>query len=191
MKHFVESVKIVRLHMCRIMAAILLVMAAAALVFLRHLRAAAQRTARPQPLIQTFSKAVAFDVSPAVRTCRRLRTLVVQPNTVLEVRPERGPESSPRATAAMERCSRSDPAPTIPAPLLTLKGCQIRQLRPVWRPGEIRRPDGEVALTIMWRYQSVFAVYDNRATGYRTTKLGDLWTGFAIPDCTDPSGIRS
>jgi hypothetical protein len=35
----------------------------------------------------------------------------------------------------------------------------------------------------------VFAVYDkqgNRLTG--PTKLGDLWTGFAIPDCTDPSG---
>jgi len=35
----------------------------------------------------------------------------------------------------------------------------------------------------------VFAVYDkqgNRLTG--PTKLGDLWAGFAIPDCTDPSG---
>src|SRR5438105_1406679 len=51
-------------------------------------------------------------------------------------------------------------------------------------------PDGDVGPNhYVEIINLVFAVYDkqgNRLTG--PTKIGDLWAGFAIPDCTDPSG---
>src|SRR4029453_18894405 len=78
----------------RIMAAVLLVLAAAALVFVAASpRTAAQRTPRPQALTPKFSQAVAFDVSPALRSLPRpARSLVFDPNKIVELRPERGPE---------------------------------------------------------------------------------------------------
>src|SRR5262245_957832 len=113
----------------RIMAAILLVMAAAALVFLAASPpAAAQRTARPHPLTPTFSKAVAFDVSPAVRDLpRAARPFVFDPNKVIEVRPERGASEGPQAHAVKGHTTDGvlqmfNPAPSIPAPLLTFEG---------------------------------------------------------------------
>src|SRR5882724_10916145 len=177
----------------RIMAAILLVMAAAALVFLAASPpAAAQRTARPQPLTPTFSKAVAFDVSPAVRNLPpATRPLVVQPNTVLEVRPERGPEVQSKGYSGDGALQPFSPAPTIPAPLLTFEGLSNQDNFDLYG-GRVNPPDpnGEVGPNhYVEIINLVFAVYDkqgNRLTG--PTKLGDLWTGFAIPDCTDPSG---
>src|SRR4029077_431789 len=78
----------------RILAAVLLVLAAAALLFLAASPpASAQPTARTQPLTPKFSPAVAFDVSPAVRNLpRAARPLIFRPDTILEVRQERGPE---------------------------------------------------------------------------------------------------
>src|SRR5437870_12288413 len=100
----------------RVLAAVLFVLAAAALVFLAASPpAAAQRTARPQPLTPTFSKAVAFDVSPAVRNLPpATRPLVVQPNTGLEVRPERGPEVQSKGYSGDGGLQPFSPSPTIP-----------------------------------------------------------------------------
>src|SRR6266513_5956358 len=78
----------------RILAAVLLVLAAAALVFLAvSPPAAAQPTARTQPLTPKFSPAVAFDVLPALRNLPpAARPSIFDPNKIIEVRPERGPE---------------------------------------------------------------------------------------------------
>ena len=109
----------------RILSAVLLVFAAAALVFLAvSPPTAAQSTARPQPLTPKFSTPVAFDVSPAVRDLPpAARPLVMDPNKIVEVRPERGPKAhrvKPHsADGALQLFSRT---PNIPAPLLTFEG---------------------------------------------------------------------
>jgi hypothetical protein len=113
----------------RILAAVLLVVAAAALIFLAvSPPAAAQPTARPHPLTPKFSTAVAFDVSPALRSLpRAARPLPFPPGAILEVRPER--RKSEGLQAHRVRPYRADGVrqlfsltPTIPAPLLTFEG---------------------------------------------------------------------
>src|SRR5947209_14136746 len=83
----------------RILAAVLLVLAAAALVFLAvSPPASAQPTAPTQHLPPTFSKPVAFDVSPALRDLPpAAQPLVFDPNKVVEVRPERRGSEGPEA----------------------------------------------------------------------------------------------
>src|SRR5437660_6104176 len=182
----------------RVLAAVLFVLAAAALVFLAASPpAAAQRTARPQSLTPTFSKAVAFDVSPALRSLPpAARPLVFDPNKVIEVRPERGGSEGPQAHAVKGHSADGAlqlfrPAPTIPAPLLTFEGLSNQDNFNLYG-GRVNPPDpdGEVGPNhYLELINLVFAVYDkqgNRLTG--PTKIGDLWAGFAIPDCTDPSG---
>ncbi len=182
----------------RVLAAVLLALAAAALVFLAvSPPAAAQPSGRAQRLSPTFSKAVAFDVSPAVRDLPpAARPLVFDPNKVIEVRPERGASEGPQAHAVKGHTpdvalQLFNPAPTIPAPLLTFEGLSNQDNFNLYG-GRVNPPDpdGEVGPNhYVELINLVFAVYDkqgNRLTG--PTKIGDLWTGFAIPDCTDPSG---
>ena len=109
----------------RILVAVLLVLAAVGLAFLAvSPPAAAQPTARKQPLTPRFSTAVAFDVSPALRSLARIqRPRTLAPDTILEVRQERGPEG-PQAHGVKGHSTDGvlqlfNPAPTIPAPLLT------------------------------------------------------------------------
>src|SRR5437667_5856925 len=180
----------------RIMVAVLLVVAAAALVFVAASPpAAAQRTARPQPLTPKFSTPVAFDVSPALRDLpRAARPLIFDPNKIIEVRPEPGPEGPKvhsRGYSGDGALQPFSPAPTIPAPLLTFEGLSNQdnfnlfgfRVNPPDSDGEVG-PNHYVELINL-----VFAVYDkqgNRLIG--PIKIGDLWTGFAIPDCTGASG---
>src|SRR5215468_6306378 len=116
----------------RILTAVLLVMAAAALVFLAvSPPATAQPTARIQPPTPKFSTAVAFDVSPAVRDLPpAARPLTYPPDTIVEPR-ERGLEGPKahrvtpyRTDGALQLLKRAPtiPAPTIPAPSLTFEG---------------------------------------------------------------------
>src|SRR6266436_8398357 len=81
----------------RTLAAVLLVLAAAALVFLAvSPPAAAQPTAGTPRLTPKFSAAVAFDVSPALRSLPQIaRPRIFAPGTLLEPR-ERG-EEGPKA----------------------------------------------------------------------------------------------
>jgi hypothetical protein len=181
----------------RILAAVLLLVAAAALVFLAvSPPAAAQPTARPQPLIPKFSKAVAFDVSPALRSLPRIaRPRTFPPETLLEVRPEpavKGPAvhraKGHSADGALQLFS---PAPAIPAPLLTFEGLSNLDNFNVFgfrvNPPD---PNGEVGPNhYVEIINLVFGVYDkagNLLLGPVDT--GSLWAGFPIEDCTDPSG---
>jgi hypothetical protein len=183
----------------RILAAVLLVVAAAALVFLVvSPPATAQPTARLQPLTPKFSKAVAFDVSPPLRSLPRIaRPRTFAPDTILEMRPERRGSEGPqahrikayRADAVLQQLF--NPTPTIPAPLLTFEGLSNQdnfnvfgfRVNPPDPNGEVGRNNYVEIINL------VFGVYDktgNLLAGPIDT--GSLWAGFAIPDCTDPSG---
>jgi hypothetical protein len=181
----------------RILAVVLLVLAAAALVLLAvSPPAVAQPSARPQPLTPKFSTAVAFDVSPALRSLPRIaRPRTFPPDTILEVRPEpavKGP--------AVHRAKRHgadgvlqlfSSAPTIPAPLLTFEGLSNQDNFNIFgfrvNPPD---PNGEVGPNhYVEIINLVFGVYDkagNLLLGPIDT--GSLWAGFPIEDCTDPSG---
>jgi hypothetical protein len=181
----------------RILAAVLLVLAAAALVLLAvSPPAVAQPSARPQPLTPKFSTAVAFDVSPALRSLPRIaRPRTFPPDTILEVRPEpavKGPAvhraKGHGADGVLQLFSL---APTIPAPLLTFEGLSNQDNFNIFgfrvNPPD---PNGEVGPNhYVEIINLVFGVYDkagNLLLGPIDT--GSLWAGFPIEDCTDPSG---
>jgi hypothetical protein len=177
--------------------AVLLVLAAVGLALMAvSPRAAAQRTARPQPLTPKFSTAVAFDVSLPLRSLPRLaRPLTFPPDTLLEVR-EQGPQG-PKAHRVKPRSADgalqlfSPTTPTIPAPLLTFEGLSNVDNFNIFgfrvNPPD---PNGEAGPNnYVEMINLVFAVYDkagNLLVGPIDT--GSLWAGFPIEDCTDPSG---
>ena len=180
----------------RILTAVFLVVAALALAFMATSpRAAAQRNARPQPLTPHFSTPVAFDVSPAVRDLPpAARPLTLPPDTIVEPREFglEGPTAHRVKPYSADRARQPfSPAPRIPAPLLTFEGLSNLDNFNLYG-GRVNPPDldGEVGRNhYVELINLVFAVYDkqgNRLIG--PTKIGDVWTGFAIPDCTDPSG---
>src|SRR6266566_3678603 len=182
----------------RILAAVLLVLAAAALVFLAvSPPAAAQYIPRTQRLTPTFYRPVAFDVSPALRSLPpAARPLVFDPNKIIEVRPERrGSEGREahrvKAYSADGVLQLFSSAPTIPAPLLTFEGLSNQdnfnlygfRVNPPDSDGEVG-PNHYVELINL--ALAVFDKQGNLLAGPIDT--GSLWSGFAIPDCTDPSG---
>src|SRR5216117_1786471 len=177
----------------RILAAVLLVLTAAALVFLAvSPPAVAQPTAHRQPLTPKFSKAVAFDVSPALRSLPLGKKHVADPSKLLEIRPEGGPRARSRGYKSGDGALQLlSPTPTIPAPLLTFEGLSNEDNFNILgfrvNPPD---PNGEVGPNhFVEMINLVYAVYDkagNLLAGPIDT--GSLWAGFAIPDCTDPSG---
>jgi hypothetical protein len=176
----------------RITAAVILMLAAAAMAFVAALPpASAQPTARPHVLTPKFSTAVAFDVSPALRDLAPAPKRFAPSSTILEVRPERGPVARSKGHSGDGVLQLFKPAPTIPAPLLTFEGLSNQdnfdifgfRVNPPDNNGEVG-PNHYVEIINL-----VFAVYDkqgNKLLGPVDT--GTLWAGFAIPDCTDPSG---
>src|SRR3954469_1569722 len=182
----------------RILVAVLLVLAAAALVFLTvSPSAVAQSAGRSQALTPKFSKAVGFDVSPPVRNLPHIaRPRTYPPNTILEMRPERAGSEGPvahrlRARGRDGALQLFNPAPNIPSPLLTFEGMANQdnfnvfgfRVNPPDANGEVG-PNNYVEMINL-----VFAVYDkagNLLVGPVDT--GTLWAGFPITDCTDPSG---
>jgi hypothetical protein len=141
------------------------------------------------------SKAVAFDRSPAVRNLSRTSRMSAVPFSVdREIRPERGPIPKSKAfagDAALQPSMQAalSNAATIPTPLLNFDGLGNLDNPPTLRftPPD---PVGAVGPDNFVEMDNVsFAVYDkqgNLLSG--PTLTGDLWQGFAIPDCTDPSG---
>ncbi len=178
----------------RILAAVLLVLTAAALVFLAvSPPAVAQPTAHWQPLTPKFSKAVAFDVSPALRSLPLGKKHVADPSKLLEIRPEGGPRAKSKGYKSGDGALQllKPAAPTIPAPLLTFEGLSNEDNFNIFgfrvNPPD---PNGEVGPNhFVEMINLVFAVYDkagNLLVGPVDT--GSLWAGFPITDCTDPSG---
>jgi hypothetical protein len=154
-------------------------------------RASAQPTARPQPLIPKFSGAVAFDVSPALRDSVRSPKRFTPSSTVLEVRPERGPVVRSKGHSGDAALQALSPAVTIPSPLANFEGLSNQDNFNVFG-FRVNPPDPNGAVGpnhYVEIINLVFAVYDkngNKLLGPIDT--GTLWAGFAVPDCTDPSG---
>ena len=177
----------------RILAAVLLVLTAAALVFLAvSPPAVAQPQPRTHPLTPKFSKAVAFDVSPALRSLALAKKHVADPSKLLEIRPEGGPRARSKGYKSGDGALQLlSPTPTIPAPLLTFEGLSNEDNFNIFgfrvNPPD---PNGEVGPNhFVEMINLVFAVYDkagNLLVGPVGT--GSLWAGFPITDCTDPSG---
>src|SRR5438552_4374931 len=177
----------------RILTAVLLVLAAAALVFLAvSPHVAAQPTARPQPLIPKFSTAVAFDVSPALRSLPLAKKFVADPSKLLEIRPERGPRAHSRGYKSGDAALQAlTAAVAIPSPLANFEGLSNQDNLNIFgfrvNPPD---PNGEIGPNnYVEMINLVFAVYD-RAGNLEAGPIdtGSLWADFAIPDCTDPSG---
>src|SRR5215472_4227476 len=147
------------------------------------------------PPYPRFSKAVAFDLSPAVRNLVRTSRMSALSSSVdREIRPERGPIPKSKRFSGDAAVQPSMPAAltnfaTIPTPLLNFDGLGNLDNPPTLRftPPD---PVGAVGPDNFVEMDNVsFAVYDkqgNLLSG--PTLTGDLWQGFAIPDCTDPSG---
>src|SRR5438874_6288952 len=177
----------------RITAAVILISAAAAMLFVAASPpASAQPTARTQPLTPKFSPAVAFDVSPAVRNLpRAARPLTFPPDTILEVRPERGPEVKDKGYSGDAALQALSPAVAIPSPLANFEGLSNQDNFNIFG-FRVNPPDPNGAVGpnhYVEMINLVFAVYDkagNKVLGPVDT--GTLWAGFAIPDCTDASG---
>ncbi len=175
------------------MAALILIVAAVAIAFVAASPpASAQPTARRQPLTPKFSAAVAFDVSPPLRSLPLAKKHVADPSKLFEIRPERGPRAQSKGyksgDAALQALSA---AVAIPSPLATFEGLSNQDNLNIFgfrvNPPD---PNGEVGPNhYVEIINLVFAVYDkngNKLLGPVDT--GSLWAGFAIPDCTDPSG---
>src|SRR4030088_3494744 len=133
-----------------------------------------------------FSRALAFSVSPAVRSLATVKVTAPSSQIVHEVRPERGPVVKSRGfavDAAVQHSLRPALATTAtpPSPALTFEG-----LKNTDNPFLVAPPDpvGAVGLNqYVEMVNLVFAVYDklgNRLAG--PTQIGNLWQGFAIPE---------
>jgi len=144
-----------------------------------------------------FTKAVAFDLSPPLRSMPSVVTPSTLTSTLLqEIRPERGldvkDQGYSRDGALQTTSGRPQgAAPAIPAPLLTFEGMSNEdnfnlfgfRVAPPDPVGDVG-PNHYVEMINL-----VFAVYDkqgNKLLGPVDT--GTLWQNFSIPDCTDPSG---
>src|SRR6266700_3170478 len=176
----------------RITTAVILISAAAAMAFVAvSPPASAQPTARTQPLTPKFSPAVAFDISPALRDLVPSPKRFAPSSTVLEVRPERGPVVQSKGYSGDASLQTLSAAVAIPSPLANFEGLSNQDNFNIFgfrvNPPD---PNGEVGANhYVEMINLVFAVYDkngNRLLGPVDT--GTLWSGFAIPDCTDPSG---
>jgi len=158
---------------------------------------AAPRAAPPP----TFSTAAAFDVSPALRDLARSAARKAAPSgpsqEPLDIRPERGPVAKDRGFAGdgaiQQAAGAQAPAATaaIPAPLQNFEGLSNQDTFNAYG-FRVNPPDpiGDVGPNhYVEMVNLTFAVYDkqgNRLLG--PVPIGDLWAGFAINDCTDPSG---
>jgi hypothetical protein len=154
--------------------------------------------ASPKP---KFSAAAAFDVSLPLHALAPAAPLRLAPfnasQEAVEIRRERGPVvndqgySGDGALQGTSGLRLQSAAATIPAPLLTFEGLSNQDNFSLFG-FRVNPPDPVGAVGPNHYVEMVnlaFAVYDklgNRLLG--PIDNGTLWAGFAIPDCTDPSG---
>jgi hypothetical protein len=148
----------------------------------------------------TISRAVAFDVSPALRDlAKKASPSSHQPSSasVVDIRPERGPVAVGHGftgDGALQGANALAPqtlAASIPSPLANFEGASSLDNFNVFgfrvNPPD---PDGAVGLNhYVELINLTFSVFDkqgNQLLG--PMDIGSLWQGFAVPDCSDPSG---
>jgi hypothetical protein len=151
----------------------------------------------PAPRI---SKALAFDVTPPLSDLARqalLQAPAPPSDLLFEIRPEPGPvmkDTGFTGDGAIQESVVRRPladAWAIPAPLLDFEGLSNEDNRAIYG-FRVAPPDpiGDVGPNhYVEMINLVFAVYDkqgNQLLG--PVAIGALWDGFAVEDCTDPSG---
>jgi hypothetical protein len=156
-------------------------------------------------LTPKFKPAVAFDKSAP------LRDLAAQPampmsmaltasNEPVEVRPDRGPEvvdqgysgdGALQGAASLRTTLAAAFAPPMPAPIVNFEGISNTDNFNLFgfrvNPPD---PDGDVGRNHYVEIVNLaFAVYSKQgALLLGPVPIGALWEGFAVEDCTDPSG---
>jgi hypothetical protein len=158
--------------------------------------------AKAKRLVPKFSSAKAFDVSPPLEDLARAASLRAAPTTassaLREIRPERGAVVKDRGYTGDGALQRSiegqraaSQAQAIPAPTLTFEGLSNQDNFNVYG-GRVNPPDpvGDVGPNhYVEMINLVFGVYAKDGTLLLgPVPIGALWSGFAVPDCTDPSG---
>src|SRR6266851_2977241 len=159
--------------------------------------AAAQTTPGAAPLKPKFSQAVAFDVSLPLRalaaTPFRMAPLRPSPEPV-EIRPEPGPVVKDRGYStdgALQTRGSFGPALQIPATSANFEGLSNQDNFNIFG-FRVNPPDPNGAVGpnhYVEMINLVFGVYSKTGTLLLgPVDTGTLWAGFAVPDCTDPSG---
>jgi hypothetical protein len=149
----------------------------------------------------TFTNAVAFDVSPALRdlpqAAQSQRATQNSSQEPREIRPERGPDlkdtgyTGDGALQAANRLAAPASVQSIPSPLQNFEGISNQDNFNIFG-GRVNPPDpvGDVGPNnYVEMVNLAYAVYDkagNLLLG--PIDSGTLWSNFAVPDCTDPSG---
>ncbi len=153
-----------------------------------------QKPIQPRPV---FTENIAFDVSPPLRTlaaAQRKGLRVPSEEEIEEIRPEPVvpfKDQGYSGDGAIQSGTRQIAAPAIPSPTTAFEGLS-NQDNFNFFGGRVNPPDPVGAVgpnNYVEMINLMFAVYDksgNLLAG--PTDTGSLWAGFAIPDCTDPSG---
>src|SRR5215216_4918802 len=137
-----------------------------------------------------FSTPAAFDVSPALSQLASIKHPVKPIKGIKDVRPDRGYAGQDTGYSGDAAVS-GGAALTISAPLANFEGLSNQDNFNIFG-GRVNPPDpnGEVGPNhYIEMVNLVFAVYSK--TGTRLlgpVDTGTLWAGFAVADCTDPSG---
>ena len=148
----------------------------------------------PSPTAK-FTKAVAFDVSPPVRNIP-LSMQSPFPSEDREIRPEPGVKMVDRGFSGDGAVQRNFAGlrtlgAGIPSPLVSFEGFSNQDNFNIYG-GRVNPPDPNGAVGpnhFVEMINLVFGVFDkqgNLLSG--PTAIGDLFAGFPITDCTDPSG---
>ena len=152
------------------------------------------------PLKPRVTTAVAFDVSPPLAVLaqqQHFRTRPFAPTAgVTEIRPEPGPVMKDTGWAGDGALQGSEAlrfkrVAAIPSPTANFEGLSNQDNFDIFG-GRVNPPDTNGAVGkhhYVEMINLVYGVYDktgNLLLGPVDT--GSLWAGFAIPDCTDPSG---
>src|SRR5215211_5082567 len=166
--------------------------------------AAPQESKQPAPreFKGKFSNPVAFDVSPALRDLAAQKRVSNAPSSELrEIRPEGGPsaasDSGFSGDAALQMQGTGAErkslvaAASISAPLANFEGLSNQDNFNIFG-GRVNPPDpvGDVGPNhYVEMVNLVFGVYSKTGTLLLgPIDTGTLWAGFAVEDCTDPSG---
>jgi hypothetical protein len=136
-----------------------------------------------------FTPATAFDVSKPLRELAKAAPSGRAKGG--EIRPERGPVVADRGYSRDGAVQTKVGSAAIPSPIANFEGLSNQDNFDIFgfrvNPPD---PNGEIGPNhYVEMVNLVFAVYDragNRLLGPVDT--GTLWAGFAVPDCTDPSG---
>ncbi len=165
---------------------------------------AAAPQAAPQVPEPKFSEAVAFDTTAPLRDLAarpRIAALRSASDELVDIRPDRGPEVADHgfsgdgalqgAATGLRTGLSSLTAAAMPAPMVNFEGISNQanfdlfgfRVNPPDPVGDVG-PNHYVEMVNL-----AFAVYDKQGNLLLgPVAIGDLWAGFAVEDCTDPSG---